>query len=494
MTKTPRILVVDDEMSIRGILNELLTALHYGVVEAPSVEVALVKMELIQFDLVISDIRMSGQSGLELLQKVKEMNPDIEVIIMTSHASLESSLEAIRMGAYDYLQKPFEELEYVEIVVSRALLQQRLRKENQALLARTTQKNRQMEEGVGRAARDLIEVARFYKLASSILKSKNLGELTLHLEAALSLFLKGNPGIIWLHHEEKGVLFAQKTIGTRGVLIPQLRLSEAARTSDTALYLWIRKGEYKSDLNQLLGSLVPKALIHQPLIYQDKVYGLLTIINRPSKSWLVHEKNAFVHLCLITAMMLHFFKIQNMSTPALSLESSTSMPPKQGPFTIQDQQTGLVHYDYFLELLYLETQRARRYRHPFTLLLLSFNFSAQAENKVEMCAFLQSWAKRVLSGIRTTDIAARDNNHIFVLLPETSLRESRKVMRILKRQMSSLTALAQSKGTLLVSGEGDLEKVAYPKDGDTVAALISVLKIRISEHSNKADFKENLVE
>ncbi len=98
MAKLPRILVVDDEMSIRGILNELFTALHYDVVEAPSVEVALVKMNLIPFDVVISDIRMAGQSGIDLLKKVKKMSPETEVIIMTSHASLESSLDAIRLG------------------------------------------------------------------------------------------------------------------------------------------------------------------------------------------------------------------------------------------------------------------------------------------------------------------------------------------------------------------------------------------------------------
>ncbi|MEC4678567.1 MAG: response regulator [Nitrospirota bacterium] len=482
MDKTPRILVVDDEMSIRGILNELFTALNYDVVEAPSVEVALVKMELIQFELVISDIRMAGQSGIELLKKIKETNPETEVIIMTSHSSLESSLEAIRLGAYDYLLKPFEELEYVEIVVSRALAHRRLKKENQALLSRTSQKNSQIEQETGQGARDLIEVARFYKLASSILKSKNLGELTPHLEKGLSLFLKGKPGIIWLFHEEKGVLFAKKTLGTGAIVIPQFPLLEDAHSSDAERCLWMRKGEYKSRLNQVLAPLAPQALIHQPLIYQDKVYGLLTVVNRLSKSWSVHEKNTFVHLCLITAMMLHFFKTQNMNIPTQFSIPASSMPPKQGVLTMQDQQTGLVHYDYFLELLYLETQRARRYRHPFTLLLLRFRFSAQAEKKVEMHGFLQDWAKQVLSEIRTTDIAAGDDNCIFVLLPETSLRESRKVMRILKRQMSSLSAMSKSKGTSVLSAESCLEKAVYPKDGDTVDGLISVLKSRIGEH------------
>ncbi|GEM_PF-5075453 len=477
MNKSPRILVVDDEMSIRGILNELFTALNYDVVESPSVEVALVKMTLIQFDLVISDIRMAGQTGLELLKKVKEISPDTEVIIMTSHASLESSLEAIRLGAYDYLLKPFEELEYVEIVVARALSQQQLKKENRALLARTTQKNQQMEQGASRAARDLIAVANFYKIASSLLKSKNRAELMGRLEEGLSLFLKGNAGVIWLYHREKGSLLAQKTIGLSTASMPSMPLSDALRSSDAALCLWMRKGAYKNQLNQLFKSPPPQNGVHQPLIYQEKVYGLLSVMNRAPKNWRVHEKNTFVHLCLITAMMFHFFEMNTPRTPTHIPDVVGVPPATKGISTLQDTQTGLVRFDFFLELLNLEIQRARRYRHPFTLLLLSLDFPPEEEKKPEVRAFLQEWAKQILSRIRTTDMAARDRNKIFVMMPETSHRESRKVMRLLKRQMSSL---AVSKHIAAEYGEGQLKKAAYPKDGDTVGELISVLESRIS--------------
>lgn len=484
MAKLPRILVVDDEMSIRGILNEVFRALHYDVVEAPSVEVALVKMNLISFDVVISDIRMAGQSGIDLLKKVKKMSPDTEVIIMTSHASLESSLEAIRLGAYDYLLKPFEELEYVEIVVARALSHQKLKKENKALLMRTTQRNQEMEKGAGRAAQDLIEIASFYKIASSLLKSKNRDALISRLEEGLALFLKGKSGLIWVYQRETKYLLAEKKLDCGILSIPPLPLVGAPQTSDAALCLWMRKGDYKAQLNQVLRSLTPQNVVHQPLIYQERVYGVLSVVNRPAKSWVIHEKNTFIHLCLIASMMFHLFEVQSSSAQTQVQKDVPAAPSKQGEMSIQDKQTGLVAYGCFLDLLYFEIQRARRYRHPFTLLLLRFDCSLEEERNTAVHAFLQEWAKRVLSKIRTTDIATRDKNNIFVLLPETSQRESRKVIRALKRQMSSLRLPNQTEAHY---AEGDLEKATYPKDGDSVGGLMSVLKTRISEDESEDD-------
>lgn len=472
MAKSPRILVVDHERAIRGILNELFTEMNYDVVEAPSVEVALVKMGLIKFDIILSDIRMAGKSGIELLKKVKKMALDTEVIIMTSHASLESSLEALRLGAFDYLIKPFEELEYVEGVVARALLQIQLKRENLALLENLKQKKQQIKKDDGLAERILVETSGFYKISSSILKSKDVDTLMSHLEEGLAFFLKGESGIIWRYQRDQGVLAVHKTIGLGEVLISPLPLVDEVRVSDAALCLWLKKGNARAGFNKLLKVFAPKHLIHQPMIYQDNVYGLLTVMNRRPQSWAVHEKNAFVHLCLITAMMLHFIERRSSLAPLRSPKASDSVPP-----SIHDSLRGLVCYDYFLELLDLETMRARRYNHPFTLLLLVLDFSPDQEKDPETRSFLQEWEEFILSRIRTTDIFARYKNKIFILLPETSRRESRKVVRAMKGKMVSLTA---SKRYSAVYGEGQLELVVYPENGDNVGALILGLEACIS--------------
>lgn len=473
MEKHPRILVVDDEMSIRGILNELLTALGYEVVEAPSVEVALVKIGQIAFDLIVSDIRMAGRSGIELLKNVKESHSETEVIIMTSHASLESALEAIHLGAYDYLVKPFEELEYVEMVVSRALLQRQLKKENQALLARLTQKNEEMEKGAGRAAHILAETANFYKVSSNLLKSKNIDALMFRVQEGLALFLKGKPGIIWMYHREHGALVPYKTVGLGLLSIPPLPVPDPVCVSDTELCLWLSRGEYKVGLDKLIEAVAPKHTIHQPMIYQHRAYGLLTVLNRPLETWAVYEKNAFVHLCLIAAMMRHFFEMGPYSVSISSMDTSVAAPSKEDVFSFRDAETALLVYPYFLELLERETMRARRYRHPFTLLLLTFDGIRDQAGNRDMTLFLQEWAKLILGRIRTCDIATRDKDQIFILLPETSERESQKVSQALKKQM---VFLSNSKRYLELYGEGRVNAVFYPRDGDTGAALIAALQ------------------
>ena len=108
-----KILIADDDSAIRGLLAELLRDDGYEVVEAASGDEALERYKALPFDLIVSDIRMGGMDGISLLQEVRSVNADAHVIIMTSHASMDSALSALKLGAYDYLLKPFESLDLV---------------------------------------------------------------------------------------------------------------------------------------------------------------------------------------------------------------------------------------------------------------------------------------------------------------------------------------------------------------------------------------------
>ena len=114
------LLVVDDEETLRSVVSQVLEADGFLVSEAASGEEALEAFREQSHPLVITDIRMSGMSGLELLTEIKRHNPDTQVVIMTSHASLDSALTAMRAGAYDYLIKPFESLDLISAVAGRA--------------------------------------------------------------------------------------------------------------------------------------------------------------------------------------------------------------------------------------------------------------------------------------------------------------------------------------------------------------------------------------
>ena len=115
----PRILIVDDEREITEILADLLSE-DYECLKAGSAEQALDCLRDHEFQLVISDITMPGMSGLEMIPHVKQLNTDTVVVMISGMQTVESAIGALRLGAFDYLMKPFD-LRQVEAVVKRAL-------------------------------------------------------------------------------------------------------------------------------------------------------------------------------------------------------------------------------------------------------------------------------------------------------------------------------------------------------------------------------------
>ena len=113
-----RILIVDDEREITEILADLLS-LEYDCTVAGSAEEALVWLRDRAYELVISDITMPGMSGLEMIPHVKQMSPNTVVVMISGMQTVESAIGALRLGAFDYLMKPFD-LRQVEAVVKRA--------------------------------------------------------------------------------------------------------------------------------------------------------------------------------------------------------------------------------------------------------------------------------------------------------------------------------------------------------------------------------------
>lgn len=106
VTENAHVLVVDDEGAIRYSVSKTLQRVGYNVNEAASGEEALDIMKKQRYDVVLTDIRMPGLTGVELLRKIKEVAPDAIVILMTGYASLGTAVEALRLGAHDYLIKP----------------------------------------------------------------------------------------------------------------------------------------------------------------------------------------------------------------------------------------------------------------------------------------------------------------------------------------------------------------------------------------------------
>ena len=123
-----RILIADDEDGLRWVLEKGLKQAGYRVLAVKDGESALQEVEAEPFDLILLDIRMPGVDGLTLLAKIREARPDTLVVIMTAHGTMETAIQAMQRGAYDYLAKPFD-MDEVLLLAERALSVRRLSQE-----------------------------------------------------------------------------------------------------------------------------------------------------------------------------------------------------------------------------------------------------------------------------------------------------------------------------------------------------------------------------
>ncbi len=141
MTNAFHILIVDDEVNIRNALVTMLEKKGYRVRGAGTGEEALRYLEEVRVDLVITDLRMPGMGGLEFLRRLKDKWSDTEVVVMTAFGSINTAVEAMRLGAYDYLTKPIDR-ERFGVVVEKALERRALTSENKQLRDRLETRTR----------------------------------------------------------------------------------------------------------------------------------------------------------------------------------------------------------------------------------------------------------------------------------------------------------------------------------------------------------------
>jgi two-component system response regulator HydG len=120
-----KILVVDDQRNMRTTLTLMLKGAGHDVAEAADGDEACMRVDGDTFDLVLTDLRMAGKDGLDVLRHVKEVAPLTEVLVMTAYGTIESAVEAMRIGAYDYIQKPFAEEELL-VKIERAIEKRKL--------------------------------------------------------------------------------------------------------------------------------------------------------------------------------------------------------------------------------------------------------------------------------------------------------------------------------------------------------------------------------
>ncbi len=163
MSKTPvKVLIVDDEINIREALATLLRDEGYEVSTAPSVEQAVSALGVDYFQVVVSDVRMDGESGMDLLRWLRAHSPETEMILLTAYGSVENAVEAMKLGAYDYLAKPVDRRR-LSLLIEKALEKQRLSMENRNLRRRLSVKE-EFSSIIGNSSR----IRQIFKVISEV--------------------------------------------------------------------------------------------------------------------------------------------------------------------------------------------------------------------------------------------------------------------------------------------------------------------------------------
>lgn len=216
MSLSEKIVIIDDEKRMCDSLSALLSGEGYRVEAFQNSADAAAMLGRDRIDLVISDIKMAGPDGLEILRLVKEVDPAIPVILMTGYASLETALEAINKGAYDYLLKPVE-FAYLALAVRRALEKRRAELAEARLLEELKLSNFILK-------RRLDELDALYEAGKSIGSSTNLNDLLRQIVVLAATVTEAQVGSIMLLDEHKEFLRVAAAIGLEPDVVAQTRL------------------------------------------------------------------------------------------------------------------------------------------------------------------------------------------------------------------------------------------------------------------------------
>ncbi|MGD8982803.1 MAG: sigma-54 dependent transcriptional regulator, partial [Desulfobacteraceae bacterium] len=149
MRKKPRILVVDDEWAMQEALRDWLKEDGYEVGLASSGEEAMVQAKQKNWEVILLDLKMPGMDGLEALKRLKEVNPEAEILMMTAYATVDTAVQAMKEGAFDYLVKPFDPDE-VEMQIKKIIQHKDLVLEN-LLLRKTLEEKFHYDEIIGKS-------------------------------------------------------------------------------------------------------------------------------------------------------------------------------------------------------------------------------------------------------------------------------------------------------------------------------------------------------
>ena len=400
-----RILVVDDEANIRDLLERVCSRDGYEVTTMQDGTSALAHLEKSAFDVAILDLNLPDIHGLELLRRARELDPLAEVIILTGYGDMQSALEALRLGAYDYLQKTDLDLQVLSHAISRALDRRRLARQNERLLGEIREANRELER---RRRHQLEHIQDISKALTGALKPRDIAQI--FVRSILNLIDCDGVGVLlWPRHDAQGPV---AVLGARARLS-----SEVERDLVTAMYGHLAE-THRPDLN----AIKTEALQVEPnpqvdieswdhyefslLAARDNPLGIVTLASHHNVPFSEEDLDIFGIL---------------VSQGSIALQSAYLFA-RMRELATKDSLTGLYNHGHFFELLELEIARCNRYGHDLAVIMLDVDkgqglkyindtYGHQAGDDL-----LRQLATILQLEVRSADIVARYGGDEFIIL------------------------------------------------------------------------------
>ncbi len=397
----PSVLVVDDEISVRSVLLELLTDSEYQTVGAESAEAGLAVLAERRYDVVFTDLRMPGMDGIEFLRTIKEKDTTIEVIVLTSHSSFSSAVEALRLGAYDYLIKPLDDIEEVLALVKRVAEKLTLAEEKAQLVEELSAKNREVEESRNQVVKYSEDLTALYSAEQEMMAGLELPEVCGKAVGGLSKLLDERPAILWTVDEglalltpaaQSGLKIFEKVAWTFQLFDPTIAGHEGVPPE------WQERCRRQIAAN---------TAIFQPVIHRQKLMALLGVFDFKGAAFSPREVDLLARFSASVATAIENARLY-AEAKALS---------------IRDGLTGLYNRRYFDEVMTIEGARSLRHQMPVSLIFLDVDyFKHYNDHNGHLMGdgLLKQLATIFLKRVRITDVVCRyGGEEITIILPHT---------------------------------------------------------------------------
>lgn len=399
------IYVVDDEASILEILKETLNTAGYQVETFPTAEDALERIKVSPPHLIFSDIRMPGMSGIQLLEKVKGLSKDIEYIIMTSHASLETAVNAMKLGAYDYIYKPFDNLAEIVSTADRTIERVFMLLQNEQLLLELADKNKLLSTVNQKISQENQEIhlvnALMQKLATRLDPD---GVLQVFIEA-VSDITDGKPVIFFKFLPAYSSLVANHAAKIPVEQIKNLGVNLSSFDTKSIPELLMQPVKLQPLLEMMKEVFQVQQFFALPFVYQNQPIGVIATFTPLSSD-------------PVRRLLESFLQITRVSY------DNAMMAKRIHEMAIKDPLTTLYNRRFFNEKLEEEITRSRRTRYPVSLIYLDIDhFKKYNDTNGHPMGdvIIKSVAQILIKTSRKSDVVARLGGEEYAILcPHTA--------------------------------------------------------------------------